>query len=340
MLNQEIDRHKKFVLLVLLYFTIPSGIIFSILNYFRGQELLAAVEFITASIAIVILYSVYRAQFSKQIEKLALTYVLMLFTIMIFAFSTLGVSSNIFIWAVIIPSISYLLLGVNYGFLITLTFYTLSAWMFFRGPSGNPVIEGVVSYTNVFSCTLLLWGLSHSYEYASQSARKKLRKMAICDHLTGLYNRTTMSQLFGHISRQAEQNNEIVSMVLFDLDSFKSINDQFGHDVGDQVLIKFARILQSAISGKGMALRIGGEEFATIFSAQSDLIILSLAENVRRATEKIIINEAPSGMSVSVSAGVATSIPNQAVLSEMMVIADRRMYQGKSQGRNVVIHKG
>ena len=164
--------------------------------------------------------------------------------------------------------------------------------------------------------------------------------MAVSDYLTGLCNRTNMKQVFDKTVERAEQNTDIVCMLLFDLDSFKSINDQFGHDTGDQVLIKFARILQTAVSGKGVAFRIGGEEFAAIISAQSDLIILSLAENVRRATEKIIINEVPSDMNVSVSVGVATATPEKAVLNELMLTADRRMYQGKRQGRNVVIHKG
>lgn len=93
-------------------------------------------------------------------------------------------------------------------------------------------------------------------------------------------------------------------------------------ETGDHVLIKFARILQFAVVEKGFSFRIGGEEFAIIFSAQSNLIILSLAENVRRATEKIIINEAPSDMSISVSAGVVSALPDEAVLSKFMTIAD------------------
>jgi diguanylate cyclase (GGDEF)-like protein len=128
--------------------------------------------------------------------------------------------------------------------------------------------------------------------------------------------------------------------VLFDLDNFKKINDRFGHETGDQVLIKFSEILQSSIEKIGVAFRIGGEEFAIMFATNSEIFTLSLTERIRQETEKIIIDETSSDLNVSVSAGVVTSQPNKAVLSEMMVPADRRMYQGKSQGRNVVIHHG
>ena len=102
----------------------------------------------------------------------------------------------------------------------------------------------------------------------------------------------------------------------------------------------FAGIIAHRTKTHCDGFRIGGEEFAVIFSAHSDLIILSLAENIRRETEKIIINEASSEILVSVSAGVATSLPDRAVFNELMETADRRMYHGKNQGRNVVIHKG
>ena len=275
-----------------------------------------------------------------QFKRAALIYVTMFFSLMMYAISLNGVSITIFTWVLIIPLISYLLLGLQSGFIITAIFYAISTFLFFGGYTNHPVMAEKVAYANMIVCALLFWRVSHSYEYASQSAKQKLRVMAVSDYLTGLYNRITIQELFDNMVEQAEYKGEIVSLVLFDLDNFKTINDQFGHEIGDQVLIKFARILKSAVSGKGEAFRIGGEEFAVIFSAHSDLIILSLAENIRRETEKIIINEASSEIRVSVSAGVATSLPDRAVFNELMETADRRMYHGKNQGRNVVIHKG
>ncbi len=340
MLLQEVDRNKQKVFQVILSFTSVAGLGFALINAYRGLSQLAVVELIVALISLWLLINLKKTESVEKFNRLALIYVLVFFTIMMYAISIDGVSITIFAWVLVIPLASYLLLGVRSGFIITALFYGITTILFFGGYTNHPVLEEKVAYGNMIVCALLFWGISHSNEHASQSAKRKLRKMAVSDHLTGLYNRTMMSQLFDHAVSHAALKNEQVSLVLFDLDSFKSINDEFGHDTGDQVLIKFAQILQTAVADKGASFRIGGEEFATIFSVQSDLMALSLAENVRRSTAGIMLKETAPNRVVSISAGVVIAQPDQAMLSAMLATADRRMYQGKKQGKNVVIHKG
>jgi diguanylate cyclase (GGDEF)-like protein len=339
-LFQELDSKKQKVFQVILAFTSVAGTGFALINSYRGQIDLAVVEFIVAAISFWLLINLNKTESIAQFKRLALIYVLVFFSIMMFAISREGVSITIFAWVLVIPLASYLLLGVKSGFIITAVYYSIATILFFGGFTGHPVLEEKVAYANIIVCALLFWGVSHSYENTSQKVKKKLRKLAVSDHLTGLYNRTMMNQLFAMTVSQAKQNNDKVSLVLFDLDSFKSINDQFGHDIGDQVLINFARIIQRAVAEIGYAFRIGGEEFAIIFSSDSDLVVLSLAENVRRSTEKLTINGVSAELSISVSAGVVTAYPDAADLNDLMMTADRRMYHGKNQGRNVVIHKG
>lgn len=340
MVFKELDRNKKKVFQVILSFTVVSGFGFAGLNYFRGQYFLASIELTIAIISIGLLFYVKQINSLVHFKRLTLIYISVFFTIMMFAFSSEGVSISIFAWVLVIPLLSYLLLGVKSGFILTAVYYGITAVLFFSGFTSHPVLVDKVAYANMVVCALLFWGVSHSYEHTSESAKQMLKHLAISDHLTGLYNRTTLNHLFDKTVKLAEKNQEKLSLVLFDLDGFKSINDEFGHDTGDQVLIQFANILQQAVVDNGFAFRIGGEEFAVIFSAKSDLLILSLAENVRRDTEKIIITATQSNKSISVSAGVDTATPKEAVLSEMMKTADRRMYHGKNQGRNVVVHKG
>lgn len=340
MFFEELDRDKKRVFLVVLTFTAVAGIGFACLNYYRNLIALATVELITAFISMWLWIHVNKTSSVRNFKRLALIYVTVFFCIMMFAISSKGVSITIFAWVLVIPLTSYLLLGVKLGFIITAVFYSIATFLFFGGYTAHPVLIEKAAYGNIFVCALLYWGVSHSYELSNQSFKLKLQRMAVSDHLTGLYNRTTMSQLFKATIEQAQLTENTVSLVLFDLDNFKKINDRFGHETGDQVLIKFSEILQSSIEKIGVAFRIGGEEFAIMFATNSEIFTLSLTERIRQETEKIIIDETSSDLNVSVSAGVVTSQPNKAVLSEMMVTADRRMYQGKSQGRNVVIHHG
>ncbi len=340
MLLNELDKNKKRVFYVLLLITATAGMVFAWLNFYRNQIGLAAVELLAVAISLCLLKYLSKTNSIVTFKRSALIYVSMFFSIMMYAISLQGVSITVFVWVLVIPLISYLLLGVKLGFLMTSVFYSISAILFFWGYTDYPVMVDKVAYANIFVSALLFWGISHSYEHASETARHQLRQMAVSDHLTGLFNRTAMNSLFEKTVKQAKRQQEVVSLMLFDLDRFKSINDQYGHDTGDQVLTQFAQILQSAVQDKGVSFRIGGEEFAVIYSATEESLVLALAESIRHATEQIHINSAPAPLSVSVSAGVVTAAANEAVLTDMFDTADKRMYQGKRQGRNVVVHDG
>lgn len=340
MFNKELDRNKKRVFQVVLIFTILGGFGFAVLNYFRDQFTLAITELCAATLSFIFLLYVNKITSIAVFKKTVFIHVMFFFSLMMFIISSDGVSITVLAWVLVIPLLSYLLLGLKLGFYITALFYCFSAVIVFNKFNVYQVMTEPVAYANLILCALVFWGVSHGYEHANQEAKYKLKQAAILDPLTKLYNRTALQPMFDSTIDKAVHKQEAISLVLFDLDNFKSINDEFGHEAGDQVLIQFAKIVQSAIKDKGYAFRIGGEEFAAIFSAQSDLMVLSLAENIRRDTEKIIIPDNLSEKTFSVSAGVVTQQPQEATLNELMITADRRMYHGKNQGRNVVIHKG
>jgi len=323
---------------VVLTFTVVAGIIFAWMNFKRGLTGLASVELIVACISLWLWLHVKKTQSVAYFKRLIMIYILVFYSIMMFTFTVDGVSITIFIWALSIPLISYLLLGTYLGFVLTAFFYVLTAWLFFAGFTAHPIMIEKVAYANIIICALLFWGISHSYQYANQLAQEKLQRMAVSDHLTGLYNRTVINEMFESHVEQATENNEKVSLVLFDLDGFKDINDRFGHDVGDRALIQFAQVLQQTKAGRGVYFRVGGEEFAGIYSTQSELDVLLIVESIRGETERIALDHPPSKNIITVSAGVVIEKPEQAKLNQMMSIADRRMYMGKKQGRNVVVH--
>ncbi|MDJ1140412.1 GGDEF domain-containing protein [Marinicella marina] len=332
----ELDKNKQRVFQVILIFTSVSGVIFAVINQIRGLSLLAAIEFVVALISLWLLLKVIRNQNERGFRRLALIYVIIFFSIMMFAFSTEGVSITIFSWALVIPLASYLLLGVKLGFIITACFYTLSTWIFFSGFSGHEVLEQKVAYANIIICALLFWGISHSYERANRNAKLKLRKLAIHDHLTGLYNRTMMYDYFDQMLNQNDTAKESLALILFDLDKFKAVNDNHGHAAGDEVLIKFSQLMQQFSPEGSFCFRLGGEEFALFMFIDDDSEAKEVAEQIRSATEDIAVDGCFQRGGVSVSAGIDFVRAEQAEVSNMLKKADERLYGAKAAGRNRV----
>lgn len=338
MLIDQVDRHKKMVLLVLLLFTVAGGFIFTILNLYRGQFMLSLVEAISGLVSLIILIHVRRTEFNHKLKQLALIYVVIFFSVMMFAFASHGVSVTIFVWALIIPSISYLLLGVRTGFVVTVCFLTITTSIYLSKTSAYPAMQETVALANVIMSTLMIWGLSHTYEMTNQRSKNKLQQLAIKDYLTGLYNRSVLGRYYSLKLLESIENQQTLCLILFDLDRFKSINDHFGHSVGDEVLVQFAKLLKlnSEIS---LAFRIGGEEFALLLPCTTEADARNIAEKIRFQTQAIVVKQAPS-LTVSVSIGLTVVKSASQNIEKTLKMADDRLYLAKEKGRNRVIHEG
>ena len=173
------------------------------------------------------------------------------------------------------------------------------------------------------------------------SERKKmqeeLQQQAITDELTGAFNRR-------HFMFQAEQELLRVrryggecSVLMLDLDSFKRINDAFGHPVGDKVLAKVAEICLATLRCTDLFGRIGGEEFAALLTGTDVKGAKVIAERLRKNIQEAAIDTLETiTVSLSVSIGVATYQPTNDSLSSLMLRADTALYAAKSCGRNQV----
>jgi diguanylate cyclase (GGDEF)-like protein len=335
-INQEIDRYKKVVLMALLKLTIVAGFIFSYINFQRGLFLFTSFQVFIISITIGIYFKV-RTTFSQQvIESASLAYTLIFLSAMMVAFVSEGISNSMFVWAFTIPMISYLLLGIQKGFIVTIIYYTLSTIFLFRKYNLQEIDH--ITYANIFIAAIGFWGLSHVYEKANFLTKQKLNKMAIYDKLTGLHNRTMLSQIFAKIVSQAQLEKQQVSFIAFDLDLFKDINDQFGHVAGDEVLKKFSKMLSQNLPKNASAFRLGGEEFAVIYPCDSLIQAKDLAESLRLKAENISIMFDEITVKITVSAGVAINNPEDINLTNMLKVSDKRLYQAKRGGRNRIVY--
>jgi len=164
-------------------------------------------------------------------------------------------------------------------------------------------------------------------------------EMALTDPLTGLFNRRYMETHVGTLVERSAARGKSLSLLILDIDYFKSINDNYGHDAGDDVLREFAERLKASIRGIDLACRYGGEEFVVVMP-DTDLGVATLvAERIRRriAGEPFPIEKGARAIEVTISVGIAARVGPQDNASQMLKRADEALYRAKRDGRNRVV---
>lgn len=193
--------------------------------------------------------------------------------------------------------------------------------------------ESLVAAPEYLAATIVLIACVGLYVNGLMRTEVRLRGESVLDPLTGLLNRATLGQRFEEVRQQALLVNVPVSIVLFDLDHFKDVNDTYGHDTGDAVLRDVAYELRKALRSFELAYRVGGEELLLILPGTDEAAAAGLAERVRRR----VAASRPGGISVTVSAGVAAGFGRELVYERLFELADARLYTAKNAGRNQVV---
>jgi len=218
------------------------------------------------------------------------------------------------------------------GFLATYLFVRIPFASMTVFPGGNPqpnqVWVGSIA-TLIFlvgaALVMLLNAMTHerreiSHKFAAQS-----------DPLTGLLNRRALTEAFGEGPLLSE-----TSVIVFDLDHFKDVNDTHGHAVGDECLRAFTRICRKHIRQVDIAVRLGGEEFAVVMPDTSIAVALAIAERIRRVYARTHIETSAGKIRNTVSAGVFVSAQEEFTLEHLLQRADAELYAAKRNGRNQV----
>jgi diguanylate cyclase (GGDEF)-like protein len=159
-----------------------------------------------------------------------------------------------------------------------------------------------------------------------------LGTQAVHDELTGLHNRRYFRAALDEVVAQERQDGSNVSLLLLDLDHFKAVNDQRGHDVGDEVLRRVGATLIEAVRAGDSVCRYGGEEFAVILPNTSVDQACALGERIREAVAQLDV----AGLRVTVSIGVSGSPPLEPDPRRLVATADQHLYAAKRGGRNRV----
>lgn len=196
-------------------------------------------------------------------------------------------------------------------------------------PLHGAIGGSVFSVYVILESILMVIGMSVTL-MAMVNERTLLRhkQAALLDPLTGVWNRRALFEK-GEITPAGCVTP--LSVMLLDLDHFKSINDRFGHNQGDKILIDFCCQVKSVLPPGGFFARLGGEEFATVLTL-GERETMTFAESIRATVE----HSTPGGVSYTVSIGVASCQPGHDHLDALLSAADEALYQAKTDGRNRV----
>lgn len=222
--------------------------------------------------------------------------------------------------------------------LLTVTFVAIDAWLRSTQPlvTIDPVALASLRYFNI-GCYLLALGIaSYAHGNTAVMLQERLRAAAGTDALTGLMNRRRISERMKEEVPRARRSGNALSLMLLDIDRFKSINDEHGHAQGDLVIAGVADVLKSSVRSIDMVSRWGGEEFLILLPDTDVQAAADLAERVRRQVATRVRRHEGSEVSVTTTIGVTTLRPLESIEAAIHR-ADVALYTGKRAGRDRVV---
>lgn len=199
--------------------------------------------------------------------------------------------------------------------------------------------QNYVILVNLFATTfiaIILVILFNSFLDRWIDRERKQRYLMTVDPLTQILNRRGISNRFAEIQQDLASSKHIVCVALIDIDYFKKINDQYGHDAGDQVLIDIAQILRLNTRQPDHVGRFGGEEFLIIFEDTSTEVAQQILERCRLAIEQHRVNYQDCSIQLTASFGLSCSSQIGMDQHSLILVADQALYQAKHAGRNQI----
>ncbi|WP_205967698.1 GGDEF domain-containing protein [Paraglaciecola sp. 20A4] len=329
-------QYRRDVMRVLLIITFIGGCVFSVVNFQRGIWPLAIIELVYG------LFSLWlwrQIMTTKYFQKWVTIYVVPFFVIMIYGLSVPQSSESIFVWILTIPVISYLLMGRKQGFWFSLTFIIFGIMAYhwrFISTEHNFSLNVAIS-VNVILSSFLMMTFAHVYETNREQNEDRLLSLAGTDPLTGLANRMKLNESFNQLSALAARHHDPLTVVLFDLDLFKTINDIHGHAVGDDALRHVANFLQQNTRKSDLLARFGGEEFALLMVATDIEKGHQQVNALRKLLMKTPFTTPKCDIHITLSAGISSFGQDGYDLNRLLDTADKRLYYAKENGRNQVI---
>ena len=193
-------------------------------------------------------------------------------------------------------------------------------------------VLSMLQYTALAACVLYMQSYTMQHELQAQHSNEKLYRLAIKDGMTGIFNHTFMEQYIADAINRSKRSKNPLALLMIDVDFFKQINDNFGHNLGDEVLIRLAQVLSSSKRSTDYLGRWGGDELILLLTDTNLTGAANLAEKLRRLVED---HTFPHSRHLSISLGVSEYRDGDSQAS-FIERADAAMYRAKRGGRNRV----
>lgn len=225
--------------------------------------------------------------------------------------------------------------------IITTVVYMLARfYIYFFGTFYTEVLDKKYIFTLFTINSIIVFGFIILYMRRFVSVILNYECELLClaekDELTQLYNRRKMRIYLEEAHNQAIRNKKNYCVTIFDLDDFKRINDQYGHDCGDTVLKEIAKLMDSKTNPNIKVCRWGGEEFLMLHSNQDDVnSYISMTEEIVSNVEELKVNYGKNIIQVTITAGISV-FKNNKTIEEVIKLADEKLYIGKRNGKNCV----
>lgn len=329
------NGYRRGVLQLLLLMTAISSAIFSQLNWPVDQSL-AVFELLLAVFCLCLL------PFSSNNERqfqLSFLYLIPLYSLFLYALTLPRETETAFVWILVIPVLSHLLLGRRVGLWISIGFMAMAFGIFITHSITEKQEIDVLVVSNLGLAAITVLILSHVYEVGRVRAHSQLLHLASTDNLTSLANRARFLDVFERERNHAERNGSDLSLLLLDLDHFKQVNDLHGHAVGDDVLKYVSAAIAGRLRKTDLACRLGGEEFAVLLPGANLNRAIIVAETIRRNIADHPYSQDDRIIPLSISIGASEYGDDGRDLESLYAIADEYLYKAKANGRNQVFYR-
>ena len=320
------ELHAKVLKGLCLLFLVASTIAFTV-NAVRASNII----FTLLDLGLIVLYSSLLMFLHKYGIRPWCKAIIVYSYVFVTSYMTFvgNLSGGLLNWVFTIPIMLYFLYSKKHAFIVSfiiMLFQTVNVY-YEASYGGAESIRGIPNFVLAYG---LVWLLANIYESTNNTMKLEIIDQAIKDPLTGALNRRALSQSF----KSLNTSNRSVSLCMIDIDFFKKINDKYGHDIGDLVLIRFVKILteQTCFS---QVYRLGGEEFAILFHDEFSVAITKV-NAILRTVNTMDYDDIQPSLTLSFSAGIV-KVEQNSNMSNILKQADEYLYQAKSSGRNRVV---
>lgn len=294
---------------------------FTILSFIQDRHLIGSLMTLIQLICIVNIWAGLRNKYYNSLNLFAFFILIITTSLGLYQLETLASY-----WPTLAILALYFILPQKQAWVVNIIYVCILS------PIAWYVLEPMIAIR--FFAVLL--GISFFAFSATHEIHKQhylLKEQSVTDILTGLYNRSLLQSSLENAIHQSDRSKTQMAILMFDIDHFKTINDQFGHDIGDSVLKSVGVFLSESFRASDVVFRIGGEEFLALIYNTDKTNSANVAEKLRQEFEGLPL---VTNHRVTISIGVSNLQPNMD-WKEWMKHGDDNLYLAKSNGRNQVV---